>query len=350
MGRRRRSKRTPGGWSRLLTVVSLVILAAVIGYARADETFLPRPNAVPTADADDADASGARGLFVEPDDGRAPVLDELDAARRSIDLSIYLVTDPETFAALARAERRGVAVRVILEEHPFGGFGDPEDVRRQLEEIGAEVRWARSDIRFFHIKSFVIDDDVALIMNLNLTRSAFQSNREFGIVTSFPRDVAHADAIFEADWTNAETVPAGPLVVSPTSSRSTLTALIADADRSIDIYAEVVRDRAIVAQLVAAESRGVEVRMLVPKDEEEEAQGLLFDLVDDGVEVGVLSSPYIHAKAIVVDGERAFVGSQNLTATSLDDNRELGLIVAEPANVERLAGVFATDFARATLL
>jgi phosphatidylserine/phosphatidylglycerophosphate/cardiolipin synthase-like enzyme len=63
-----------------------------------------------------------------------------------------------------------------------------------------------------------------------------------------------------------------------------------------------------------------------------------------GVEIRLASSLYIHAKAIIADGERAFVGSQNLSATSLDQNRELGIIVDDPINLARLTRTFEIDF------
>src|SRR4051794_40030178 len=53
------------------------------------------------------------GVLVEPDDGRVPVLDELNAARCTIDLTIYLVTDDEVITALGQAVERGVRVRVM---------------------------------------------------------------------------------------------------------------------------------------------------------------------------------------------------------------------------------------------
>jgi hypothetical protein len=50
------------------------------------------------------------------------------------------------------------------------------------------------------------------------------------------------------------------------------------------------------------------------------------------------------------NGERAFIGSQNLSATSLDQNRELGIIVADPVNLSRLTQTFAIDFRAAAPL
>jgi phosphatidylserine/phosphatidylglycerophosphate/cardiolipin synthase-like enzyme len=60
-----------------------------------------------------------------------------------------------------------------------------------------------------------------------------------------------------------------------------------------------------------------------------------------------LDERYVHAKAIVVDHNIAFVGSQNFTPTSLGENRELGAIVTEPEFVTRLVAIFERDRAAA---
>ncbi len=57
---------------------------------------------------------------------------------------------------------------------------------------------------------------------------------------------------------------------------------------------------------------------------------------------------YIHAKAIVVDGRQAFVGSENFSTASLDYNRELGLITGAPGVVATVAATLAGDWAGAT--
>jgi len=45
---------------------------------------------------------------------------------------------------------------------------------------------------------------------------------------------------------------------------------------------------------------------------------------------------------------RAFIGSQNLSATSLDQKRELGIIVEDAVNLARLMHTFKADFRSAT--
>ncbi|GAC1500966.1 MAG: hypothetical protein NVS1B2_25850 [Vulcanimicrobiaceae bacterium] len=68
-----------------------------------------------------------------------------------------------------------------------------------------------------------------------------------------------------------------------------------------------------------------------------------------GVPIVSLDSPYIHAKAIVADGLRAYVGSANFTTGSLQYNRELGLTRAEmisPAIVSSPRSVSRASTAR----
>ena len=52
---------------------------------------------------------------------------------------------------------------------------------------------------------------------------------------------------------------------------------------------------------------------------------------------------------VLADGERAFVGSQNFTETSLDENREIGIVLSETVPLERLKSTFERDATLADL-
>jgi cardiolipin synthase A/B len=339
----------------LLVAVAIVIILFASGGDSPEST--PTPAAViqptstqigetprPTLPPIDTAQQGITGLFVEPDDGRGPILDELEAARESVTLQIYLLTDPEIIQALKDADARGVDVRVLLEEHPFGGAGGEEETFQELQNAGIDIRWSNPTFTFSHIKTFVVDNSVAIIMNLNLTRSAFKSNREFGVVTTEPSAVRTAIEIFDADWSRSEEPDPGPLVVSPSNSRDQLLSLIENASANLDIYAEVMRDRDVVTALLNARERGVQIRLVMSDDSDDNGDDERAELVAAGVEVRIENSPYIHAKIVLVDGQRAFVGSENFTATSLDQNRELGIIVTESTAIARIQAVFDEDF------
>jgi phosphatidylserine/phosphatidylglycerophosphate/cardiolipin synthase-like enzyme len=53
---------------------------------------------------------------------------------------------------------------------------------------------------------------------------------------------------------------------------------------------------------------------------------------------------YMHGKLAIADGSKAFVGSENLTNTSLIQNRELGTFFTDPDMIARLAATFTHDF------
>ncbi len=106
----------------------------------------------PRADQEQLPPLVATGVFIEPGDGRGPLLDEIADARKSIVLEVYLITDDEFVRALAGARRRAVDVRVILEEHPFGGDGRQEETFARLQQAGIAVRWGNPVFRFTHMK------------------------------------------------------------------------------------------------------------------------------------------------------------------------------------------------------
>jgi phosphatidylserine/phosphatidylglycerophosphate/cardiolipin synthase-like enzyme len=89
----------------------------------------------------------------------------------------------------------------------------------------------------------------------------------------------------------------------------------------------------------------VTVDFITPASDDENARALFFELMDTGINVVTLDDWYVHAKAIVVDDNLAFVGSQNFTSTSLDENRELGVIVSDPDLVARLKAILDRDLA-----
>jgi cardiolipin synthase A/B len=155
-----------GRWPWLpiaLLGIALLVAACAVLWLRQS----PIPSQAPTSVA--GPALPVTGVFIEPGDGRAPLLDEIQSARRSIDLEVYIVTDDVVLQALEEAQRRGVEVRVILEEHPFGGGGGQDEIFARLESAGIEVRWGNPVFRFTHIKLLVVDEAVAIIMNQNLT-------------------------------------------------------------------------------------------------------------------------------------------------------------------------------------
>ena len=294
---------------------------------------------------------GPSRLIVLPDDSADHLLALLRHAEYSIDVVVYLLSSREIREELAAAQRRGVRVRVLLEQNPVGGGESNRRARQELAAAGVAVRWADPAFRFTHAKVVLIDGARAAIMTLNLTGSTFRSNRDFAVLVEDPSVVAALAALFASDW---ERVPppdfALPLVISPVNARRELQDLIGSARQSLEVYALSLEDDAIADALAAAARRGVRVRMITNPPSGDDGYADERSLVRaSGGYIGFLASPDVHAKVVIVDGQRAFVGSQNFTATSLDQNREVGIIVANPDVLRRLLRTFEADWSQAVL-
>lgn len=330
-------------WRRrgLLVFVVACLLLAALGAVSA----LWTPGQSCTPPTPDPALGTVDGVYVLPFDGRDPVLDEIDAASCTIDINMYLLSDDATIEALLRAETRGVEVRLIYEEAPFGGGVGIVDMTENLANHGVDVRPGPDGLRFMHAKYIVVDGHIAIITNQNLTYSAFESNREFGVVTNDRHDVEALAAVFEADWNRTEPPdPSGRLIVSPQRAREALLERINAAETSIRLYVEVIRDDEMIDALSTAAQRGVSVRLIVnPADDD--LDPIVYDtLASNGVEVRVASRVYIHAKAMVVDDRIVVIGSHNLTSTSLNQNREVSIVLDDGVAIARTATTFDADW------
>ncbi len=281
-------------------------------------------------------------FFVKPDAGVTPLVSFIRATRRSLDGEVYLLSSAAVFDALGDAVRRGVRVRLVLDPHPFGGDGGSADgAYRVLMAEGVSVRWAAPAYRFTHAKFLVSDNAATWIGTMNWTNAAFTRNREFAEETDAPAVVHESGAVFAADWDGRPLDTGTPdLVVSPTNARGTILGLIAGARYSLDIYAEEVYDAASIQALADATRRGVRVRIVYA------GLGDAEGLSGIGAQVARVASPYIHAKAIVADGTTLFVGSENLSATSLDRNREVGLLMRDRVAIAEVERAFDQDLRR----
>jgi cardiolipin synthase len=302
--------------------------------------------------------AGTHTLIVEPDDGRTLVLQVLGAAKASIDLTIYEISDPQVMAALTAAKARGVTVRVLYNWYSFTPRMQQTDITpavAALTKAGIQCKEAPKAFTVTHEKAFVVDGATAIVMSFNLTADYFGGTRDFGIVTTVPAEVAEVAAVFGADWAGKPVTPKVPsLVWSPVNSRSKLTALAAGARSTLDVYCEEAEDPGTLGALVAAAKRGVKVRFIAAVLAGEgklngNARGVTF-MQAGGVAAVCKGFLYIHAKMALADlgsaQAQAYIGSENLSCVSLGENRECGIIVTEPAILQRLEATFQSDWAQ----
>ena len=289
---------------------------------------------------------GAQALCVvtPSDEARSLVAEDILSARKSVLVECYLISDPTIVEALQSARLHGCDVRVIMEETPFGGFSMNKTVRNQLRSSGIDANWGNRIYSFTHAKYVVIDDSVAWIMTANLSKSAFDKNREILVRTRSQAVVADLVRIFWADR-RRNPCAAGSLVVSPVNARRRLLAMLGASYHSVEIASEVFDDPETCRFLRDLAQRGVVVRVLVAAPESIAVNAATrSEMEGTGVAIRYLESPYLHAKYIVVDERMAYVGSHNLSAGSLDENREVGVITDDSIVVSTLETTFSEDW------
>jgi phosphatidylserine/phosphatidylglycerophosphate/cardiolipin synthase-like enzyme len=290
-------------------------------------------------------------IIVEPSDDASGLVAAINGAKTSVHMTMYLLTSSTVISALINRHKAGVEVKVILNQtFPTGTSTDNSSVFSQLQTAGVSVVYAASTFTYTHEKCVIIDGKVAWIMTMNTTTSAPTNNREYLAVDTDPNDVAEADAIFTADYAHTAITPSGHLLVAPVNARDRMVVMINGAHSTIDLEGEEFSDSTVASALATAAVRGARVRIVLSNATPSANQTTAIATVKaKGATVVVQSSPYIHAKAMVVDGTSAYVGSANFSTGSLLYNRELGLIVTNPTELAKISSTIATDFSTGTV-
>ncbi len=293
-----------------------------------------------------------RELLVMPDDGLESITQAIGAARKSLAVKMFLLTEPALVAALIAAHGRGVETRIILNKARRSGEEDNGDATAALEAVGIEVRDGNPAFDVTHEKSMVVDGDTAYVKSLNWAPENFRETRDFAVRTTEAGEVEEVLRGFEADWNRSafDSGDAARLVWCKGNARKRLGDLIDSARHTLWLQNERYQDETIIEHLVRARERGVKLKVLAKPvhtlkagQVTEGVNGLRL-LSDVGAHVHRLHKLKVHAKVILADGDRAIIGSMNLAPGTFDSRRELGIEVTDEHVLHRLKHVFEHDW------
>lgn len=301
--------------------------------------------------------------------------------------------------ALKRAARRGVKVRLLVDEKFLNTYPEPLGQLNQLPNI--EVRPSPIGRWFggvMHAKTLLIDGQVGFLGSQNLDWRSLDHIRELGLVFRDPVSVHQFSQVFEWEWkhfkdeTPPDDFPHFPaerrqvgeqtilLTASPNATVQDQQAtdefeilqLLEKAETSIQVallsYHPVTRDGkqfypALDNALRAAAVRGVKVQLLLSHwvEKEKQVDHLLSLDTLDNVEVRAcrISEPaeglipfarVHHSKYLVVDGEDAWLGTSNWGKGYFYNSRNYGLVMFGGPIPGRLTKLFHHDWERSTPL
>jgi len=316
-------------------------------------------------------ALAPRTLTVLPDDGRNLYFQAFDAAKREIRIEICVLEDPQILARLRSALARGVRVRVIVDRGKYEALeSERTNLEQQVTSLGGELHLSNPQFPRSFPKVILIDSKRVVYGSACLDETTFNQYRDFAHVSSQTNLVRNLARLFENDWLYSAEVgheppPFNPtprisqrnLLVSPVNSSKQLVEFYQKARKTLDVYTELLGNPVLESELAAAAQRGVAVRLIAPvkvngaTDDVQDLQTKsLAALAAAGVAVHVSGPeesadlPYMHARAAVVDGREAFLGSISLSPSSLGFNREVGVILRQRTVVSQLKNQFESDY------
>jgi cardiolipin synthase len=313
-------------------------------------------------------------LIDDYDRGIDRLIADVDAARWQVHLLSYIFADDavgqKVIAALARAVRRGVCCRVMLD--PVGSHGWMRNTIMLLQEAGVEVRKAlpfrllrgrtRRDMRN-HRKLFVIDGAIGYAGSQNIVAKDFRpgvTNRELIARVTGPVVAAFA-AVVEVDWRiESEGERCDRIDIPEATGNACLQLLPSGAEyplqgfetmlvwqlhqareRVVIVTPYFVPDEDVVTAMRTAITRGVEIELVLSGIVDQRLVNLAQrsyydDLLRAGVRIHLYRDYLLHAKNVAIDGQLAIVGSSNVDLRSFQLNEEVSLLLLDPASVADL--------------
>lgn len=282
-------------------------------------------------------------LYILPDvKVKDTLVSQFDSAKSRIWVEIYTWTERDTIDALIRAHNRWVDTRVVLEGNVYGTPRINDETFEKLQWSGVLVTYADNDrYNFTHAKFWLIDDWYC-VSTWNFTYSSFEKNRDIIVCDTKKEVLSILENTYLADQKKMQPVFSGSILaniaMSPINMRSNLLAFIQSAQKNLFVYVQSVSDEEILKMLEQKYKLWVDVRLCVADNESDNSfSGYSFP-------ISTIKKPYLHAKAILKDGEDSMIGSVNLTQNGIDNNREVSLFYKNSSKIYKaIEFVFLKD-------
>jgi cardiolipin synthase len=326
----------------------------------------------------------------------------IDGSRVSVDLEFYIFAADRTgerfFEALARAVRRGVVVRLLID-----GIGSTTFARQYRERANSagillrvfhEAPWERCEwwprrrivpekrstwrrvIRRLnhrnHRKVCIIDGRTAFVGSFNVTKYHLASEmgaaawRDTGVIVEGP-ELISLSTTFEDVWAGRlqrlrrklrrkrlKTSPLVRLNVTGKQRRENyldlLVKLLRAQQRIWITNAYFVPDGSLLRVLSFVAREGVDVRILVPGFSDVVfipwvTSAFHFGLLSAGVKIYEYRGSVLHAKTMLID-DWGLIGSSNLNHRSLLHDLEADIVVTNEGSLKKMREQFERDLGR----
>lgn len=261
-----------------------------------------------------------------------------------LQIQTYEFTEKRVKDQIKNLLSRGVQVQLMLENHMYQ---QTKDMYTPILNMFSGYKtfaitydqWTKTE--YLHSKIDLMDK-IFLIKTANLTHSSLFSNREYMFLSSNPWVLQSLKTIFAKDRSGERILLADihpNLVICNINCRSVIENILSNAKESIIIDTQYINDAAIIDILSNQQKKLKEMKLLVADiTTNDMVQSLLPDFTKKYTE------RYLHAKMILIDHKLLLLGSMNLSANSLDKNREIWILLTDPALISQFTTQFTKDW------
>ena len=318
------------------------------------------------------------------------MLASIDSAERTVAMSTFIFDNDEVgkrFAeSLGDAVSRGVEVRVLVDA--MGTRYSWPPITRELRRYGVTyarymqtvVPWRYHFLNLRnHRKLLVVDGEVGYTGGMNIRNGHVLKNAPRRPVQDLHFKVegpvvGHLRQVFSEDWAFStrevldrdlwfpELKEKGSVIARGIAdgpgddfekAHLTLLGALATAQDSVTIVTPYfLPDRELISALNVAALKGVSVRILLPRVNNQvlvkwASTALLWQVLERGCRVYSTDGPFDHTKLMLVDGSWTFLGSANWDPRSLRLNFEFNLECYDRDFCERMENMVASKLENA---
>ncbi len=317
------------------------------------------------------------------------ILDSIHSAEEYILFQFYILRSDELGNRMKEAllERAAAGVRVYVLYDGLGSKDLSEDYIRDLEDGGVHVAafttstqgWRnRFRVNFRnHRKVVVVDGREAFVGGLNVgdeyvgkhpeltpwrdTHVAMRGPIVLGPQVSFVEDWKWATGdVIRLNWEPqraadgdivAMCLPTGPADEVETGTLMMLDAINTAQSRIWIASPYFVPDAQFISALQLAALRGVEIRVLIPENNDDQLVDLtsysfLEELDTVGIEMYRYEPGFMHQKVMLIDDDVSAVGTANFDNRSMRLNFEITMLFKDRAFADEVEAMLEEDFAR----
>nr|WP_314316036.1 phospholipase D-like domain-containing protein [Kocuria rhizophila] len=332
----------------------------------------PRPGTY-TAQVQDSELT----IYTSGEDVYKDMLEAIDGAERSVHMETFIWKNDEIgqrfLDGMNRAAERGVDVFVIYDG--FANLVVPQTFYRFDSKVHVfrmpflrRPFW-KGPLRFSglnHSKILVVDDEIGFVGGFNIGSMYSRQWRDTHIREVGPAVWGLRNAVATV-W-NEDREPGTAIEWVPPKSWDPEVRVNANLPIQIvypirEMYMNAIDraqdhiwintpyfipDQQVLDTLLDAAARGVDVRIMVPKDSNHiladwVSRGFYGQLLRGGVTILLYAASMIHSKTATIDGEWSTVGTANLDRLSLSFNYETNVEIVDPDFAAQMEKVFLAD-------